>query len=75
MIDKKVLIKKIENIQDEQVLSDLNQIIDFHNSEDFMYDFTDEEIELIKISKKQISEGKYKSHDEVVKLSQQWLTK
>jgi hypothetical protein len=75
MVDKKELIQKIEDLDDEQVLNDLNQIIDFHNDNEKIYDFTDEEIELIKISEKQISEGKFKSHSEVIKLSQQWLEK
>lgn len=73
MITKEELLKKIEAIEDEALFDELAQLIDFHSKQEGIYIFSPEEMLQIAIAEKQIEEGNFKTHEEVVKLSQKWF--
>lgn len=63
---KKKLIAEIEKIEDNTLLSQLNELVSV-SDDTIEVEFTENQIEKIKESQNQIREGECKPHDEVMK--------
>ena len=79
-MDKEILKKKlheqIDAMDDEMALQMLHEAAaEYGKVEDKQDDLTPEQIERLKESLKQLDNGQWKYHEEVMKLSKTWLKK
>jgi hypothetical protein len=81
-MDKKKLKEKlhqyIDNLEDEAALQMLHEAtVEYEKAEkrDIANDLTPEQHERLKESLSQLDNGQWKSNDEVMKLSREWLRK
>jgi HJR/Mrr/RecB family endonuclease len=75
---KKQLHAYIDMIEDESQLEMLNEAAAAYatkNQPDILDVLTNEQLERLKQSIQQINEGKVISHEEVIKISRQWVMK
>ena len=74
---KKQLLEYIEMIEDESLLQMLNDAAEVYATKqpDIIDLLTPEQLNRLQESVKQANEGKLTSHEEVKKISSQWLTK
>lgn len=74
---KKQLLEYIEMIEDESLLQMLNDAAQVYATKqpDIIDLLTPEQLNRLQESVKQANEGKLTSHEEVKKISSQWLTK
>ncbi len=74
---KKQLHNYIDMIEDETQLEMLNEAAEMYVTKqaDILDSLTPEQFKRLEESIKQADEGKLTPHDEVMKLSKQWLTK
>ena len=74
---KKQLLEYIEMIEDESLLQMLNDAAQVYATKqpDIIDPLTPEQLNRLQESVKQANEGKLTSHEEVKKISSQWLTK
>ena len=75
---KKQLHAYIDMIEDESQLEMLNEAAEAYatkNQPDILDVLTNEQLERLKQSIQQINEGKVISHEEVIKISRQWVMK
>ena len=72
-IIKKNLISRIESSNDERFLIALQTIFD--STEQELYTPSSKELESIEAGRKDIEEGKYKPHNDVMKDVAEWLEK
>lgn len=70
---KNNLISRIKNSTDIKFLKALQTIFDSLEQE--LFELNAEQNETIEISRKQIAEGKFKNHDQVITDMKQWLKK
>jgi hypothetical protein len=81
-MDKKKIKEKlhqyIDNLEDEAALQMLHEAaVEYETAEkrDIVDDLTPEQFKRLEESIKQLDNGQWKSHDEVMKLSRTWLRK
>ena len=67
------LIDKIQYIEDNEILKALNVLIDSSYARGIVYELSVEEEESIRISDEEISQGKYYTHEEVLRREAEWL--
>lgn len=75
---KKKIHSYIDKIEDEsqlQMLSDAAEIFAAKKQVDILDLLTNEQLERLEEANKQVNAGKVISHEEVKKISQQWLMK
>lgn len=75
---KKQLHQYIDMIEDEtqlQILNDAAEVYATKDERDILDLLTAEQLERLEQSIQQIKEGKVIPHEEVIKISQQWLMK
>ena len=72
-IIKKNLISRIESSEDEKFLSALQTIFD--STEQELYKPSRHELESIEAGRKDIEQGKYRPHEDVMKDLSEWLGK
>ena len=72
---KKQLHSYIDEINDENALQFLNEAAEFYatNQPDILDLLTPEQLERLKIAQQQLAEGKGIPHEEVMKMSREWL--
>lgn len=66
---KEKLILKIQNSEDYEHLKHVNDLLEFED----LYKTSVAQTESIEISRKQIAEGNFKTHDEVMKNAREWI--
>jgi len=73
---KRKLHEQIDAIDDEQALQTLHEAaIDYSNSQNIEGELNAEQLKRLQDSIEQLNKGKWKSNEEVVKLSRTWLQK
>jgi predicted transcriptional regulator len=68
---KAQIYKKIDKIEDERLLEDINEVLD--NTGNSEIKFEQWEIEQIKESERQIQRGEFYTEDEANKLTEKWF--
>lgn len=73
---KKKLHEQIDALDDELSLQMLHDAaVDYGKLEDFQNELNPEQVKRLQDSIQQLDNGKWKSHEEVMKLSRTWLRK
>ncbi len=70
---KSLLHESIENIEDENFLEVIQMIIDTKYNNHPVLNISEKHKEVLKVSEKQIEAGKFYTHEEVKKISNEWF--
>jgi hypothetical protein len=70
---KEKLIKQINNIEDESLLVEISELLDFEKDESDIYYFTDEQKRAIEKAQEGYARGEYLSNDEADKQVEEWF--
>ena len=72
---KKILIEKIDETNDEELLKAFYKILDFNSSPGDVFILNQEQKEVVALAQEQLKQGISFTNDEVEKESNQWLKK
>ena len=72
---RKKVIEKIEKIDDENLLNDVNKLIDLEMSDNEIYYLNEEEEQAVMEAENQIKNGQFLNDEEAKKDIAEWLKK
>jgi hypothetical protein len=70
---KEKLIKQINNIEDESLLVEISELLDFEKDESDIYYFTDEQKRAIEEAQEGYKRGEFLSNEEADKQVEEWF--
>jgi predicted transcriptional regulator len=70
---KQILIERIEDVQDDDILEAIQRMLDVSSSSDKIYKLSDQERKSIQASRADIANGRVTSHEDLKKEINEWL--